>query len=187
MDGPVPVPQNPYAAIPAIDDPVRDVLTRKTMSDQGLKVGDVVRLKSGSPNMTIVGYVSGPPEPGSSIGTVLWQTKWMVGTEEFESTFPPAALVQADEIETIEIPDKIIKVAETTQIELGAGVRESERKRILEIIDKQMVQVRHWKDVDHDRGSRLGDSEQAVTLAAESRFSAMLHILKNIRKQIAGE
>ena len=55
------------------------------------KPGDVVRLKSGGPNMTVTGR-------HSETGRILCQ--WFVGTKLERGTFTPDALVFVDESES---------------------------------------------------------------------------------------
>jgi uncharacterized protein YodC (DUF2158 family) len=56
------------------------------MSDPQFKVGDVVRLKSGGPKMTVTGY-----GPGLS-GVVLVACTWFDGAKAWHDKFPVEAV-----------------------------------------------------------------------------------------------
>ena len=55
-----------------------------------IKAGDVVRLRSGGPKMTVTNV--GVPQFGSK--TMVWCV-WFDGTDKKEGTFPPEAVVEA--------------------------------------------------------------------------------------------
>ncbi|HEU4595590.1 MAG TPA: DUF2158 domain-containing protein [Pyrinomonadaceae bacterium] len=59
-----------------------------------IKVGDVVRLKSGGPDMTVVGVIS----------KELFMCNWFDGQNVKASHFPPEALQRASDKQEVERP-----------------------------------------------------------------------------------
>ncbi len=55
------------------------------MAEETFKVGDVVKLKSGGPKMTVTVV-------GDRLGTATVWCTWFDGTKKFDGDFPPSAL-----------------------------------------------------------------------------------------------
>lgn len=60
------------------------------MAHQEFKIGDVVRLRSGGPSMTVV-------NPAASGGKEVWCEYWNEGTSKFENRGFYPALLEPDE------------------------------------------------------------------------------------------
>lgn len=142
-----------------------------------IKLGSIVRLKSGGPEMTLLEYVPGPPEIGTSLGTVCCRVIWFVDGTIREQTLPLTALEPAEDVSE----KASVDVAE---INSPATIESQERNRILRIIDKQIEQTRSWKDAATEVMDRIEDHLQAEQLGLQFKYAAMLQVLQIIRNSI---
>lgn len=62
------------------------------MADEGFKIGDVVRLRSNGPRMTVTYYGA-----SAMTGEVTVACAWFDGNKKVEDSFPPGALERLEE------------------------------------------------------------------------------------------